>query len=576
MAVNPWFTAAEQTLPEYIPLPMQQLVAAGQAVQGRHDTNMANIDATATGLASIEALSPAHREYVSNLASGYRSEIDGLLQKYNNNATDPQFTREFSRIRNKYATDPNLSVITQANQKLKRNQELAARLNAEGRLFVNDTGVGVDAQGNLIDDVGDVRQVNTLDNLRERLKIASGTETEVGNLITNRPALEQARTEILNSLSSGSPEFVDLTAAYMNRGLSQEQALNQVAQDVQRLSGEYAINEKTNFQKLNYQRALANDARDAEYHRLRMADLKSKMNPQSNTPNPLRGVMLKGIVSATDLNKDKVSLVNSFRNHIGKDGNLDIKNKQLQVSAFGAHANSIEMGSNIQGRSVAETLNYMRDELGWGNKKGSAKQVADAYESMIKNDNLVPVVYAPGNSTIRTGLSNIYGSDFTNATYYKDGKPKRLEDNKEIVEAQKNANLKGITTMQGGNIVFNSFIGNDAITVTIPMDDNMKTLMNENLQMSTMLESYKDNTALWNDIKKVPERFALPIGNDVYMPRKTAQGLRYAKINVNPDGSFELDRDNNRSLRYLPDNLVKQALLKEYSNLDNLLETIIK
>lgn len=594
MATNPWFSGVDQTLPEYIPLPMEQLFQAGQAVQGRYDTAMSSIDQTSTGLGSMEALSPAHSQYRDQLVNNYREEISTLLDRYDNNARDPQFLREINRVNTRYATDPNLGVINQANQKLKRNQELAARLNAEGKLFVNDTGVGVDANGNLVDDVGDVRQVNTLDNLRERLKVAAGTKTEVGNLITNRPALEQAKNEILNSLQSGSPEFADLARAYMNRGLSQVKAANQITQDIQRLSGEYAVSESTNFQKLNYQRALANDARDAQYHRLRMQDLKNKMAGEtgqgSNAPTPLRGAQLKGVISATDLNKDKVDLVNNFRTHIGKDGNLDVKMVSPSVnvnpySPTGATYNNptgriTDSRRALQGRSVNETLNYMRDELGWpksGRNAGTAKQVADAYESMIKNDNLVPVVYSPGNSTIRNGLSNMYGSDFSNVTYYEDGKPKRLEDAKDIAEAQKNANLKGITTMQGGNIVFNSSLGDKAITVTVPMDDNMKRLMGENLNISTLLEQYKDNTDLWNDIKRAPQQFALPIGEDVYMPRKTSQGLRYAKVNVNPDGSFDLDRSGQgRSLQYLDDSLVERLLLSEYSNLDNLLEQRIK
>ena len=147
MARNNWFTAIEQTLPEYVPLPMQMLAQASQAMQTRQDTNMANIDAVGTGLASIEARLSGHKQYVDNLTNNYRQEVDSLLTKYNNNATDPQFARDFNRIKTKYANDRNLSTITLANEAAKRNDAIAANLAAEGRLYINPQGTGLDAQG---------------------------------------------------------------------------------------------------------------------------------------------------------------------------------------------------------------------------------------------------------------------------------------------------------------------------------------------------------------------------------------------------------------------------------------------
>src|SRR5690606_20867839 len=270
---NPWFSAAEQTLPEYVPLPMQELFQAGQVLQNRHDENLANIDAVGTGLASIEARLPGHKEYISNLSSDYRNKTSELLDKYGGNAADPQFQREFSRIKNQFVNDRNLSTILMANEAAKRNEELAARMAAEGRLFVNPRGTGVDAQGNIINDVGQIRGVNTLDNLANRIKIAADTKTEVGNLITNNPALEQAQKEIAHALEMGSPQFADLKQGYIDRGMSSAQADNQIIQDIQRLSGQYAVSEETNWRKLNYEESVR--AR-REAAALRRAEMEAK------------------------------------------------------------------------------------------------------------------------------------------------------------------------------------------------------------------------------------------------------------------------------------------------------------
>lgn len=57
MARNEWFTAVEQTLPEYVPLPMDRLFQAGQLLQNRYDSNMKALDDIGVGLSSIEAAS---------------------------------------------------------------------------------------------------------------------------------------------------------------------------------------------------------------------------------------------------------------------------------------------------------------------------------------------------------------------------------------------------------------------------------------------------------------------------------------------------------------------------------------
>lgn len=255
MARNQWFTAVEQTLPEHIPLPMEQLFQAGQAIQQRYDTNMANIDAVGTGLASIEARLSGHKQYVDNLSKNYRTEVDQLLTRFNNNASDPQFAREFNRIKTKYANDRNLSTIALANEAAKRNDMVAAELDQKGLLYINKNGTGLDENGNLISDVGNIRQVNTLQDWESSLTKAYQSSSEVGNMITNEPSLNKAKQSITEAIAKGDPAVTDLIEAYETRGFTRDQAVNKVVQDANRLMNSYNAESKTNIPKLQLEQS---------------------------------------------------------------------------------------------------------------------------------------------------------------------------------------------------------------------------------------------------------------------------------------------------------------------------------
>lgn len=319
MARNNWFTAVEQTLPEYVPLPMQMLAQASQAMQTRQDTNMANIDAVGTGLASIEARLSGHKQYVDNLTNNYRQEVDSLLTKYNNNATDPQFARDFNRIKTKYANDRNLSTITLANEAAKRNDAIAANLAAEGRLYINPQGTGLDAQGNLISDVGQIRQVNTLADWGNRLKIAADTFNEEGNLITNKTSLTAAKKQIEQSIKDGAPEVTDLVNAYVTRGMSQKDAINQVAQDARRLTGEYAESSKTNWQKLQFEESVRSRREQMALQRAKLRAEQQASNPQmGGQPNMFETTFVEERASTNPLTGTTASFITPTVIELGK------------------------------------------------------------------------------------------------------------------------------------------------------------------------------------------------------------------------------------------------------------------
>lgn len=249
---NPYYSAVDQTLEEYIPLPFQEMVQAGQAIQQRYDQAEAMNIGTDTMLSSIEALAPAQREYVNNYVGQYRQSASQLYDKYNGNISDPNYIRESRRLNTKFANDPNLKTIKATNEALLANRDIENKLAAQGQLYVRPQFTGTDQQGRLTSNVGQIRAVNTLGDWANRLKMAASTTTEVGNTITNRPSLEQASSEIMSAIQSGAPEVRDLIQAYQTQGMSPEQAAAQVAADAQRLSGQYAVSEETNWNRMNY------------------------------------------------------------------------------------------------------------------------------------------------------------------------------------------------------------------------------------------------------------------------------------------------------------------------------------
>src|SRR5882757_7228209 len=111
MAITQYSTPVQNTLEQYIPLPLDQIYKAGQAIQQRADQNQAVNDQFQSGLSSMEALAPSHRDYIKNYVSQYRQAQTNLLDKYKNNEADPDYIRESRRINMQYAADPNLRII---------------------------------------------------------------------------------------------------------------------------------------------------------------------------------------------------------------------------------------------------------------------------------------------------------------------------------------------------------------------------------------------------------------------------------------------------------------------------------
>lgn len=582
--LSPYYTAAENTLEQYVPLPFQEMMAASTAIQQRADKIMEQQAATDSMLANIEALAPEHKNYITNVANSFRDTQAKLLDKYNGNASDPEFIRESRKAIMQAASDPNFRTILSANERLKMNDKIARQMAAEGKLFINPEFRGVDANGRLIDDVGNVEYVNTLDKLKEQYATAYQTMVNDNKgTISNATALNNVKANAMEMVKNQSPEFLRLHQAYMQQGMNAQQASQKIASDLAGLDNQFQVKNERDNQYYNYQLALRQDARNAQTHALQISKLKAELaalsgqGQQGLTPS---GTFIEGAISAKDVNKDKLNLISMFRQQLDSKGNLKqvdrVKDKQATYSYLnssssvaGSGANSTQLfkssGSNTKNNKTAyETLQYMRNELGWANKQGSAKQVADAYEKMVRSDNLAPITYVPGQSSVYNGLERTFGTNLSGAYYYEDGKRKKADNPELIAELEKNKALLGLSSSNGGSVVFRSTKDGVPVTITVPMDYNTKRILGNTLQIGNILTDYSDNESLQKAFKSNPEAFTIYKDKIPYAPRITANGLRYARL----DEDNQFVRDANKNMIYLPDELVKARIDHEYGLLD--------
>lgn len=596
-ALSPYYTAVDNTLEQYVPLPFQEMMAASNAIYQRAEENQNQVFAADNLIANVEALSPEHRNYVQGRGQSFRQESSALLDQYGGNAADPEFIRKSRQLIRQYANDNNFKTIGSANEQLRMNDRIAREMRAKGQLYTRPQFSGVDANGNLTDQVGEISLVNTLDKLRGEYEVAwKSMENNNRGTISNAANINRLNKRVMDSLANQSPEFQQLAAAYMEQGMSPQQAATQIQSDITGLQGQYGIRSERDNGYYSFQLALRQDARQAQSHAMNMRLMSQQLNPQQSTA-PLKGNVIEGAISNVDLNKDKLDMVKNFRKNIDENGNLKAAKARNRTDS----GNYVTAGSptsmspgqpfqsnagRSQGRTSMEALNYMRDELGWaksGRGSGSAKQVADAYEQLLRNDNMAPTVYVPSNPTVYNNLDKQFGNNMSGATYYIDGKQKHADKDDIIKQLEDSKAFLGISagkTSQGspdGALKYRAYVDKKPVIVEVPLPSAMRTMIGENIKFGKLIQSNIDNKGIKSNILRGDTDLVQVIGQDYFAPRRTANGLRFAKINPKMDNNgrmtdFDFSRDGNNQLQYIPDQLIQQKLHSEYNALDNLLE----
>ena len=89
MAINRYNTPAEQNLMQtYVPLPFQEMAAAAQMVQQRHDTAETLADSLDDNILNISTARPLDKKIVDDYLGNLDTELSGLIKKHNGRYAD--------------------------------------------------------------------------------------------------------------------------------------------------------------------------------------------------------------------------------------------------------------------------------------------------------------------------------------------------------------------------------------------------------------------------------------------------------------------------------------------------------
>ncbi len=325
MAINRYSKAIDQSLEKYVPLPLDAMFQAGEAIQKRGDLAQLQADQTEIGLASLEAYAPAQREFVNAFTNEYKTKASSLLDKYHSNAADPQFIRESRKLNMQFINDPRLKIIKETNDKVKFNEQIAARMQAEGKLFIKPEFTGADANGNLTANVGNVQGVNTLDEWTKAGQIAHASTEEIGTTITNKNNLDRWKKAITGDVEGQAK----LARAFMQQGMTAEQAANAVKSSVQGLVNQYGIESKINTGLLSLDLQRANMRQNASQFAQTRADRIADQN--ADRANALEIARLKA--QGKEEPVIKAPSFNPLPNRIGAVGALGAGTKNSIIGS---------------------------------------------------------------------------------------------------------------------------------------------------------------------------------------------------------------------------------------------------
>lgn len=445
---NPWYTQVDEVTPEYIPIPMEALFQAGQQIQGRADQAYEQLGQFQTGLSSMEAYAPEHIKYRDRIAEQFRQETSDLLDQYNNRASDPQFLREMRRIQNRYASDPNLTTISTANQLYKDRMASIKKISEDGGRYLdsNPGFTGIDEYGNLTADVGSITRTTFEKDLTDAFKEAAKARFGDGTQTTNEAAL----LSTVESFMTGRDPIVQEALTYfMQQGASPEEATLQLATMLDRLAQSSRTwlyddtRERLGIAQANLRLSAAKFELAREKHGWekedRFADMMSRnlLIPHDDA------------IAAKDINKGTVAEINRALKTVESKANHftvpDTEENRLKYPE-GERITSANLGSREPDRTISliqvPTAVYGEDPrkreivkeargIVQGADSLSDHQVLEKYKNLLQAGNPIVTFTNSGDSRVRKNLADLYGTNFDNSYVVLDGaKPKLLTGSK--------------------------------------------------------------------------------------------------------------------------------------------------
>ena len=361
---NPYFTGVTQTLEEYVPMPMDMLFKAGQAVQGRYDQSEADNSAMETGIASTEAKASGYKDFVNNTLKSYRGEMTSLIDKYGGKLENPEFIRESKKVQNRFKNDPTWNVIKEGNKNIDRALDMQSRMKAEGKLFTSplSTFKGTDAQGNLVAFDGAPEAVNTLDEWTNSFKIAHGSSEDIGNKSTNRRNLNKTRQAIEADIKNGGVQSSRLMQAYMEKGMNPQQAKQAVLSNVSGLVNQYGVEEKWNTGLLSMQQS-------ERHFQIQQSNRKADKDQELE----IAKIKAKGKAASDDT---ITPTFNGFNNKVGSIGTSPTVDEDGKVTKTAHIFGSGKSANGILNRGIKnETISGNIYDISGNKLKGSNKAI---------------------------------------------------------------------------------------------------------------------------------------------------------------------------------------------------------
>lgn len=555
---NPWFTGGvQQSLEQYVPAPFQELSQVGQVIQNRYDTNIGQLEDTAVGLSSIEAIAPAHREYINQFAGGYRQEADSLLEKYNNRADDPQFARELRRLTSKYANDPNLRTVMQANEQYRQKLKTRQELDQKGVRYIdsNPNFTGVDESGNLVSDTGSIRATVFDENLRQAFQDTQKAMINTGQGVeTNKMALDS----LMQSIQQGginNPDIREGLQYYTSQGMSIDEAQSQLQNDLQSLYTSNLIQD-VDWGLDASRRGWAN--LDIAQQRLAMDKMTflQKQEAASGFLVPIQSPLI-----AKDLNRNLIRDVDMVMGN--KEGATDIpdtpenRSKYPNAKPRSKASGIIESGNLGVGmpkyESVLEVpintkrqeiVSTARDVLGDSVEGYSDDRIINTYKEYLESDSNAPIFWGTPNGKNKAVLENIYfgpdGKSGLGDAIIVDhrGKKTRVADGQFDLDKVKGTNFTGVTTsplndygeqFDNGAITGTATVDGKLVRIYKPQDMNIASRTRVSNMADRAILSDMTNTQLLKD-----PRFRVEKDGIIIAPQKT-KNRTINFYQINPD-----------------------------------------
>lgn len=459
MSISEYSTPVQSVRQEYIPLPLDFIMQAGNAIQQRGDKNTAINDQFQTGLASMEALAPGHKDYLKNYVNQYRTEQSGLLDKFKNNEADPEYIRESRRINMKYAADPNLKIIQQANELYKDKVKTTQQLLANNKKYIdsNPTFNGLDSNGNLSSNVGNVRATDFDDSILKNFQAIGNNLEGFRGVRTSQRNINRAQGQYLDALNghSNNQDINDAVSYYKQQGYNDSQARNAVSGLI--AQGSNYIRSEKDYHDEDLAYKIRRDAlEDARYRALH--------GPQAAGPPPFEVLNFGKPITPNDPNNtvrsSKVSDIDKVLDNLDEKGNLKTTARLVDLTPENkkAYPNAKEVYKSYLGdRGLGDTrpnslqikgvdinesnlLNTAKQLTGISS--GSNKDILGKYKDLVNSFNQsANSVYSTNNDKLNEAYANIARRQIATGEVYtvQNGNLKKVTDSKALASL---ANIK--------------------------------------------------------------------------------------------------------------------------------------